>query len=206
MNPLHPARIGAAVRTKLADLGLGTRLFVRLCLLTGVCLRRFGLVRDQIHFLGNYSLGIIGVSGLFVGFVMALQGYYTLQDFGSADALGQLVALSLIRELGPVVTALLKGETYVGRAFVVDRWYITAYEPIKDAAGEVVAALYVGIPQESAASLRKAIMATKVGTACGVTSSFIISIRTRSRDNCSRPSRPAMQAASPSASGCPPGP
>nr|HPM23058.1 methyl-accepting chemotaxis protein [Phycisphaerae bacterium] len=63
----------------------------------------------------------------------------------------------------PVVTALLKGETYVGRAFVVDRWYITAYEPIKAAAGEVVAALYVGIPQEIAASLRKAIMATKVG-------------------------------------------
>jgi len=112
MNPLHPARIGAAVRTKLADIGVGTRLFVRLCLLSGVCLRRFGLVRDQIHFLGNYSLGIIGVSGLFVGFVMALQGYYTLQDFGSADALGQLVALSLIRELGPVVTALL----FAGRA------------------------------------------------------------------------------------------
>lgn len=112
MNPLHPARIGAAVRTKLADIGLGTRLFVRLCLLSGACLRRFGLVRDQIHFLGNYSLGIIGVSGLFVGFVMALQGYYTLQDFGSADALGQLVALSLIRELGPVVTALL----FAGRA------------------------------------------------------------------------------------------
>ncbi|MDD2924359.1 lipid asymmetry maintenance ABC transporter permease subunit MlaE, partial [Rhodoferax sp.] len=75
-------------------------------------LRRFGLVRNQIHFLGNYSLGIISVSGLFVGFVMALQGYYTLQDFGSADALGQLVALSLVRELGPVVSALL----FAGRA------------------------------------------------------------------------------------------
>lgn len=65
-----------------------------------------------MHFLGNYSLVIIAVSGLFVGFVMALQGFYTLQDFGSTEALGQLVALSLLRELGPVITALL----FAGRA------------------------------------------------------------------------------------------
>jgi phospholipid/cholesterol/gamma-HCH transport system permease protein len=69
-------------------------------------------VRDQIHFLGNYSLAIIAVSGLFVGFVLALQGYYTLQRYGSAEALGLLVALSLVRELGPVVSALL----FAGRA------------------------------------------------------------------------------------------
>jgi phospholipid/cholesterol/gamma-HCH transport system permease protein len=75
-------------------------------------LQRPGLVRDQVHFLGNYSLVIIAVSGLFVGFVMALQGFYTLQDFGSTEALGQLVALSLLRELGPVITALL----FAGRA------------------------------------------------------------------------------------------
>jgi phospholipid/cholesterol/gamma-HCH transport system permease protein len=78
----------------------------------GATLRRGGLVRDQVHFLGNYSLAIIGVSGLFVGFVLALQGYYTLQRYGSAEALGLLVALSLVRELGPVVTALL----FAGRA------------------------------------------------------------------------------------------
>ena len=109
---LHPARIGLAVRTKLADFGAGTRLFVRLLALLPATLRRFGLVRDQIHFLGNYSLAIIAVSGLFVGFVLALQGYYTLQRYGSAEALGLLVALSLVRELGPVVTALL----FAGRA------------------------------------------------------------------------------------------
>jgi phospholipid/cholesterol/gamma-HCH transport system permease protein len=63
-------------------------------------MRRFGLVRDQIHFLGNYSLAIIAVSGLFVGFVLSLQGYYTLQRYGSSEALGLLVALSLVRELG----------------------------------------------------------------------------------------------------------
>lgn len=112
MKALHPARIGRAVRLKLAGIGLGTRLFLRLLALFGASLRRFGLVRDQIHFLGNYSLAIIGVSGLFVGFVLGLQGYYTLQRYGATEALGLLVALSLVRELGPVVSALL----FAGRA------------------------------------------------------------------------------------------
>jgi len=112
MSWYKPSDLGFAIRSTLVDIGHATRLFVRLLMLGGACLRRFGLVRDQIHFLGNYSLAIIGVSGLFVGFVMALQGYYTLQRFGSADALGLLVALSLIRELGPVVAALL----FAGRA------------------------------------------------------------------------------------------
>ena len=112
MKWLHPANVGYATRGKLADLGHGARLFLRLVLLLGASLRRFGLVRDQVHFLGNYSLAIIGVSGLFVGFVLGLQGYYTLQRYGSSEALGLLVALSLVRELGPVVTALL----FAGRA------------------------------------------------------------------------------------------
>lgn len=106
------AGIGAGVRETLLALGLAARLFVRLLQLVPVALRRFGLVRDQIHFLGNRSLAIIGVSGLFVGFVLGLQGYYTLQRYGSSEALGLLVALSLVRELGPVVTALL----FAGRA------------------------------------------------------------------------------------------
>ncbi len=106
------ARLGFATRSKLADIGHATRLFMHLWALTPATLRRFGLVRDQIFFLGNYSLAIITVSGLFVGFVLGLQGYYTLQRYGSAEALGLLVALSLVRELGPVVTALL----FAGRA------------------------------------------------------------------------------------------
>jgi phospholipid/cholesterol/gamma-HCH transport system permease protein len=93
-------------------IGLATRLFIRLCLLLAPAMRRFGLVRDQIHFLGNHSLAIIGVSGLFVGFVLGLQGYYTLQLYGATEALGLLVTLSLVRELGPVVSALL----FAGRA------------------------------------------------------------------------------------------
>ncbi|MFZ4286928.1 lipid asymmetry maintenance ABC transporter permease subunit MlaE [Variovorax sp. HJSM1_2] len=112
MSWLSPSAIGFAVRSKLADIGQATRLFGRLFALAGPTLRRFGLVRDQIHFLGNFSLAIIMVSGLFVGFVLGLQGYYTLQRYGSAEALGLLVALSLVRELGPVVSALL----FAGRA------------------------------------------------------------------------------------------
>jgi phospholipid/cholesterol/gamma-HCH transport system permease protein len=112
MSWYNPADVGFATRTKLADLGRGARLFGRLVTLFGPTVRRFSLVRDQIHFLGNYSLAIIAVSGLFVGFVLGLQGYYTLQRYGSSEALGLLVALSLVRELGPVVTALL----FAGRA------------------------------------------------------------------------------------------
>ena len=104
--------VGYAVRIKMAEIGYGAKLFMRLLGYGGACLKRFGLVRDQVHFLGNYSLSIIAISGLFVGFVLALQGYYTLQRYGSAEALGLLVALSLVRELGPVVTALL----FAGRA------------------------------------------------------------------------------------------
>lgn len=112
MGWLHPAHVGRATRGKLADIGHGARLFIRLVASFGIAMRRFGLVRDQIHFLGNYSLAIIAVSGLFVGFVLALQGYYILQRYGSAEALGLMVALSLLRELGPVVSALL----FAGRA------------------------------------------------------------------------------------------
>ncbi|MEI6733008.1 MAG: lipid asymmetry maintenance ABC transporter permease subunit MlaE [Comamonadaceae bacterium] len=112
MSWYKPRDAGFAVRSKLADFGLGARLFIRLLRTLGGTLRRFGLIRDQIHFLGNYSLAIIAVSGLFVGFVFGLQGYYTLQRYGSSEALGLLVTLSLVRELGPVVTALL----FAGRA------------------------------------------------------------------------------------------
>ena len=107
MSWYKPSDVGFAVRHKLADIGMGARLFGRLVRLLGATFLRPALVRDQVHFLGNYSLAIIAVSGLFVGFVLGLQGYYTLQRYGSSEALGLLVALSLVRELGPVVTALL---------------------------------------------------------------------------------------------------
>ncbi len=109
---LIPARIGRGLRLRLADIGWAARLFLQLLKRSPQALMRFGLVREQIYFLGNHSLSIIGVSGLFVGFVLALQGYYTLQRYGSSEAVGLLVALSLVRELGPVVAALL----FAGRA------------------------------------------------------------------------------------------
>lgn len=108
----NPADVGFATRRKLVDIGHATRLLLRLLSLVGPTFARGKLLRDQVHFLGNYSLAIIGVSGLFVGFVLALQGYYILQRYGSSEALGLMVALSLVRELGPVVTALL----FAGRA------------------------------------------------------------------------------------------
>jgi len=73
---------------------------------------RPGLVVAQLWSLGVLSLLIILVSGLFVGMVLGLQGYNTLVDFGAEESLGVLVALSLVRELGPVVSALL----FAGRA------------------------------------------------------------------------------------------
>lgn len=104
--------LGAWFVLKVGALGYAGRFFFILLGKSLPALRRFGLIRDQIHFIGNYSLIIIVVSGLFVGFVLGLQGYYTLQRYGSEQALGVLVALSLVRELGPVVTALL----FAGRA------------------------------------------------------------------------------------------
>lgn len=104
--------IGRWVRETLANVGFATRSFFSVILASAMLWRRPRLITDQIHFIGNYSLVIIAVSGLFVGFVLGLQGYYTLTRYGSEQALGLLVALSLTRELGPVVTALL----FAGRA------------------------------------------------------------------------------------------
>ncbi|MBC3871078.1 lipid asymmetry maintenance ABC transporter permease subunit MlaE [Undibacterium oligocarboniphilum] len=105
-------RIGAWVRETASNLGYAARCFFAILWSAGGLWRRPRLVTDQIHFIGNYSLVIIAVSGLFVGFVLGYQGYYTLNRYGSEEALGLLVALSLTRELGPVVTALL----FAGRA------------------------------------------------------------------------------------------
>jgi phospholipid/cholesterol/gamma-HCH transport system permease protein len=75
-------------------------------------LRRPYLLIAQLLSVGVLSLLLIAVSGLFVGMVLALQGYNTLVDFGAEESLGVVVALSIVRELGPVVTALL----FAGRA------------------------------------------------------------------------------------------
>ncbi len=104
--------IGGFLREQVESVGAATRWFFNLIRMLPGAMRRPGLISEQIHFIGNYSLVIIVVSGLFVGMVLGLQGYYTLNKYGSEQALGLLVALSLTRELGPVVTALL----FAGRA------------------------------------------------------------------------------------------
>ncbi|MBI2179180.1 MAG: ABC transporter permease [Candidatus Tectomicrobia bacterium] len=68
---------------------------------------RFSLLLRQMLFVGAGSLSIVLLTGLFTGMVLALQGFYTLQKFGSEGLLGPAVALSLVRELGPVLTALV---------------------------------------------------------------------------------------------------
>lgn len=88
-------------------IGFATRFFLAILLRSGTAFSRFGLTIREIYFSGVLSLIIILVSGLFVGMVLALQGYETLQTFGAEESLGILVALSLVRELGPVVAALL---------------------------------------------------------------------------------------------------
>ena len=93
---------------------LGRAHLLLLQILVGVTslLPRPALLVAQLFNLGVLSMLIITVSGVFVGMVLALQGYYVLADFGAEESLGATVAASLIRELGPVVTALL----FAGRA------------------------------------------------------------------------------------------
>ena len=100
-------RIGSTVTSVVLRLGFAARFLYYLVVHSGTALRRFHLTIHEIYFAGVLSLVIILVSGMFVGMVLALQGYETLQRFGASESLGVLVALSLVRELGPVVAALL---------------------------------------------------------------------------------------------------
>src|SRR5437870_9290287 len=100
-------RLGSGVSSHVWRLGFASRFLGYLVVHSGTALRRFRLTIAQIYFAGVLSLVIILVSGLFVGMVLALQGYETLQRFGASESLGVLVALSLVRELGPVVAGLL---------------------------------------------------------------------------------------------------
>jgi len=104
--------LGAWALRWLGAIGHAGLFFADLLRFTPAALRRFGLVTAQIFAIGNRSLIIILASGLAVGFVLALQMYYALVPYGAAESLGLIVNLSLVRELGPVVTALL----FAGRA------------------------------------------------------------------------------------------
>ena len=99
--------LGRPFSNVIIKLGFACRFMLAILRHSPASLLRFQLTMREIWFAGVLSVLIIAVSGLFVGMVLALQGYDTLQRFGATESLGILVALSLVRELGPVVGALL---------------------------------------------------------------------------------------------------
>lgn len=105
-------RLGATTLHGFRRLGRGTLFLFEVIFHSVIVFTRPLLLIRQLYSVGVQTLIIIVVAGLFVGMVMALQSYYALVDFGAEDSVGVMVALSLMRELGPVVTALL----FAGRA------------------------------------------------------------------------------------------
>ena len=104
--------LGRNTRSSFTKLGRATFFLVQT--ITGITdiLPRPRLLLNQLYSVGVLSFLIISISGLFVGMVLGLQGFYILSDFGAEETLGVMVAASLVRELGPVVSALL----FAGRA------------------------------------------------------------------------------------------
>ena len=105
-------RLGAFTLEHLRGWGHAAVFVLDLLRVLPLAFKRFGLVVAQVYAIGNRSLIIICASGLAVGFVLALQMYYALVTFGATETMGLIVNLALVRELGPVVTALL----FAGRA------------------------------------------------------------------------------------------
>ncbi len=101
------ASIGELVRSRVNLIGLAGVFLFKTCLSLFTDIPPFREIVKQIHFVGARSLTVLLVSALFTGMGVALQFYDTLVRFGSVDLLGSAVALSLIRELGPVMTALM---------------------------------------------------------------------------------------------------
>ncbi len=99
--------VGHHAIDSLLRLGYATRFFALTLLNSGTSFLRVRLIIRELYFTGVLSMIIILISGLFVGMVLGYQGYQTLKTYGSESALGVLVALSLVRELGPVVAGLL---------------------------------------------------------------------------------------------------
>jgi phospholipid/cholesterol/gamma-HCH transport system permease protein len=100
-------RMGAAAISAVTRLGFSARFFGAVLAHSPDAFRRMRLTMREIYFSGVLSLVIIMVSGLFVGMVLGLQGYDSLNKYGAGDSLGVFVGLSLVRELGPVVAGLL---------------------------------------------------------------------------------------------------
>jgi phospholipid/cholesterol/gamma-HCH transport system permease protein len=104
---INVRNIGRHAIESLLRLGYASRFFALTLLNSGTSFLRVRLIIRELYFTGVLSMIIILISGLFVGMVLGYQGYQTLKTYGSESALGVLVALSLVRELGPVMSALL---------------------------------------------------------------------------------------------------
>lgn len=100
-------KLGSLTINAVWHLGFVTRFFWLILCYSGQSFTRFHLTVREVYFSGVLSLLIILVSGLFVGLILGLQSYEILQRYGSSDAMGTMVALSLLRELGPVLAGLL---------------------------------------------------------------------------------------------------
>lgn len=105
-------KLGHTTLSGFAKLGRAHLFLLQALVCSFEVVRRFGLLVRQMYMVGVLSILLISLSGLFVGMVLGLQGYNVLSDFGAEESLGVMVAASLVRELGPVVTALL----FSGRA------------------------------------------------------------------------------------------
>ncbi|MFM7459750.1 MAG: lipid asymmetry maintenance ABC transporter permease subunit MlaE [Burkholderiales bacterium] len=123
-------RIGSRGIATVWRAGAMARFFWLVLLNSGMSFRRLHLTVREIYFAGVMSLVIIMVSGLFVGMVLGLQGFETLQKYGAEETMGVLVALSLVRELGPVVTALLFASR-AGSAITAEIGLMKATEQLK---------------------------------------------------------------------------
>ncbi len=106
------ARLGQGGLGKMQSIGQTGRFLLCVILRKPDFRRLWPEIRAQLYFIGVLSCLIIAVSALFIGMVVGLQGYHTLEKFGAVTQLGQLLALSVVRELGPVIGALL----FAGRA------------------------------------------------------------------------------------------
>jgi phospholipid/cholesterol/gamma-HCH transport system permease protein len=104
--------LGRTAISTLEKIGRGHLLFLKMVAGIDEILRRPSLLVKQLFYVGVLSVLLISLSGFFVGMVLGLQGFITLSQFGAEASLGVMVAASLVRELGPVVTALL----FAGRA------------------------------------------------------------------------------------------
>ena len=123
-------RIGQQFTDGVWRIGVMARFFVLVIANSRVSFSRFGLTIREMYFSGVMSLIIIIVSGLFVGMVLGLQGFETLQKYGAEETMGVLVALSLTRELGPVVAALLFASR-AGSAITAEIGLMKATEQLK---------------------------------------------------------------------------